>query len=386
MTMRTPSFATRLRASAVVFALAFSMTVFAAVYKPTSADEILLRVDPAQHQANLRLRSTDHADPIAAADAASALVALGRAQHDERYFGYASARLAPWTGDDQAPARIVLLTADIAQYQHRFNDALAILNRLTTREQTNPSALLMRAAIRLTQGDPRSARPDCQRLFALRETFSATVCMMQIASLTGQLENSYRTLLSLIERTPLDRATAEYAWAYGIAADMADRVGDLESSEKWLRNALTIAPTDLVSRLQLCDLLLRTNRASAASALIERYSPSDPILLRRALASQQLGNSVQAKTAFDAWQASIARSAQFGVTLHLRELALGQFELLHDPNLALQTALDNWRVQREPIDARLLARIARAAHNASAMQQVRDWQLQLHYEDKELDL
>jgi predicted Zn-dependent protease len=213
---------------------------------------------------------------------------------------------------------------------------------------------------------------------------------VEAASLNGQLSSSYRLLDNLLERGAVDRQSTQsiqqYTWAVGVAADMAERLGNFPAAEKGLRNALALSPDDFVARLQLCDLLLQLHRPTEALQLIDALTPSDPVLLRRALATQQIGDRAQAQEALALWQAAVKRSAQLGVTLHLRELARGQLELLNAPQLALQTALANWQVQREPVDARLLVQAGRAARNANAIQQVRDWQLDLHFEDARLEL
>jgi predicted Zn-dependent protease len=385
---------TRLRASVAVFALAtctLAATAFAAPYKPAAQDEVLLKLDAAQRQASAQLREVNDnarniSDANVAAETARKFVALGRAQHDERFFGYASAALQPWRNDPQAPTPIVLLRADIAQHQHRFGDALQILDPLIAREPNSPDARLMRAALYMTQGRPLAAKVDCQRLFALRDSFAATVCLAHAASMNGQLNSSYRLVDNLLKQFSADEHNSQYAWALGVAAEMAERLGDHDAAEQLLRKALVVNPDDLVSRLELCDLLLQNNHPQEVPSLLTSLLPSDPVLLRLALAAKRSGDAAQTNRAFTAWQASVERSAQLGVTLHLRELARGQLELLNAPQVALATALKNWQVQREPADARLLARAARAANNFDALQRVRAWQQELKLEDASLAL
>jgi len=382
MSNRSPIFATRpigarLRASVAVFAFLSAVTSFAAPYKPSS-DTVLLELDVAQQQASATRRAANSTDPQAAVELAAKFVALGRAQHDERYFGYASAALQPWSKDAQAPTPILALRADIAQHQHRFADARIILDELVARDPQNSGAWLMSATLHMTQAQPQAAKHDCQRLFALRESFAATICLAHAASINGQLPGSYRLVTTLLARLPVDDRSSKNVWALSVAADMAERSGDSAAAEQWLRKALAVAPTDLVSRLQLCDLLLQRRRPTDVLALLESQPVSEPILLRRALAEKQIGGSV---AALAAWQAAVERSAQLGVTLHLRELARGQLELLGNPQLALQTALKNWEIQREPVDARLLAQAGRAAGNRVAVENVRNWQRELRFED-----
>ena len=380
---------TRLRASVAVFALFLASTIQAAPYKP-SGDTVLLELDGAQRSASAALKTArvakNSTDPHSAAAAARQFIALGRAQHDERFFGYASAALQNWRDASAAPTFIALLRADIAQHQHRFVDALGILDRLIARDDIDAEAHLMRATLLMTLGRPHEARKSCQRLFSLHESFAGTVCLAQAASLTGQLSGSYNLLGNLLGQLNFDKHDKQNAWALGIAADMAERVGDLHASERWLRQALAQAPDDLVSRLQLCDVALELDRPREVLDLLSVQTASEPVLLRRALAAARLNDESQAKQLLSDWQAAVARSEQLGVTLHLRELARGQLDLLKQPKAALETAIRNWAVQREPIDARLLLDAATAARDPAAAQSVRDWQRDLRLEDAGLKL
>ena len=58
---------------------------------------------------------------------------------------------------------------------------------------------------------------------------------------------------------------------------------------------------------------------------------------------------------------------------HAREAAYLALYLLDEPRRALDIALANWAVQREPIDARLVLEAALAARAPAAAQPVVDW-------------
>jgi predicted Zn-dependent protease len=345
---------------------------------------VLLKLDASQQQTSKQLRSANRKNNLdEALDLATEFVALGRAQHDERYFGYASAALQPWR-DDSASIEVLLLRADIAQHQHRFSDARTHLDNLLRREPTHLNARLMRAALHMTQAQPQAAAQDCQKLFALRESFAATVCLAHAQSMQGKLAESYRLIDALLGQGTFERRDAQFVWALSVAADMAERLGDREAAGQWLHRALSIDANNLVARLDLCDLLLSQKRPRAALDLLEKLPSSDPILLRRALAEQQVGAAPRSSLA--EWRAAVERSEQLGIALHLRELARGQLQLLNEPHLALKTALKNWEVQREPVDVRLLVDAAHAANNPSVLEQVREWQRTLRFEDRGVEL
>jgi hypothetical protein len=68
----------------------------------------------------------------------------------------------------------------------------------------------------------------------------------------------------------------------------------------------------------------------------------------------------------------------------VREEARFTLALLRDPQQALQHAQANWKVQREPADARILLESALAAGNREAAQPVLDWLSANHVEDLRL--
>jgi len=379
--------ATRLRFSAAVLALLITAAAWAAPYRPSSPDEVLLELDGAAQRAvsnstALRAAAASRTDPNASAIIAQEFIDLGRSQNDERYFGYAAAALQPWNARRDAPVRIAVLQADIAQHQHRFTEALRMLDDVIVRDGKNARARLMRATLQMTQGQPQLALRDCQKLLVLRASFAATVCIAQASSLNGKLAASYRLLSEMLQHPIAAGDVDQYAWAFGVAGEMAERLGDSNAAEMWLRKAIEQAPNDLVSRLQLCDVLLRRDQAQTVLNLLHDAPASEPVLLRRALAEQRLART----EALADWNEAASRSEQLGIRLHLRELARGQLELLHRPQEALATARQNWAVQREPADARVLAMAARAAGDRETLEQLSQWRDEQHLEDVELML
>jgi len=92
---------------------------------------------------------------------------------------------------------------------------------------------------------------------------------------------------------------------------------------------------------------------------------ADALLLRLALADQAL--QVPAFAAdLQALQDRFAAARLRGDTVHRREEARFALALLGDPRRALQLARENWDVQREPWDARILLEAALASGDAAA--------------------
>ena len=72
-------------------------------------------------------------------------------------------------------------------------------------------------------------------------------------------------------------------------------------------------------------------------------------------------------------QARFDAARQRGESLHAREEARLALDVLGQPARALQLAQDNWARQKEPADAVLLWRAARAAGQPAAADPLRAW-------------
>ena len=70
-----------------------------------------------------------------------------------------------------------------------------------------------------------------------------------------------------------------------------------------------------------------------------------------------------------------------GDTTHEQEESRFTLQVLNEPAQALRLAQSNWRIQREPRDARVLLEAAIAARQPDAAQPVLDWMAQTRIED-----
>jgi hypothetical protein len=89
--------------------------------------------------------------------------------------------------------------------------------------------------------------------------------------------------------------------------------------------------------------------------------------------AQRALRTPEAATTIATLRARFDASRARGDTVHRREEARFQLQLNDDANTALRLALENWAVQREPADLRILAEAAAATNDAAAMETVRAW-------------
>lgn len=343
--------------SVAVLVVASIGTAAAAPYVPRDNAEVLAELPPgAAHVAAPVLR-LDVALPLA-----QFYIGRSRATGDLRYLGYAEAALDPWlTRPAAVPPAVLVLQATILQSRHAFARSLEALDRALTMQPDNPQAWLTRSTVLRVVGRYADAAAACKQLSKTGDTSITTLCVASLRGLTGHLESAYATLVALPVQYLPDSARA---WRCSELGEMAERRGLDAAAERWFIQGLQLAPDDFYMRAAYSDLLLRNGRNAEVLHLLKEYRSMEPMLLRIAIAEKQLGQPVEENIALLA--NAFAVEQQRGDPVHRREQARFLLDMEQSPERALAAALENWNVQREPEDALILIRAARAAHRPKA--------------------
>ena len=308
---------------------------------------------------------------------------LGRSTGDPRYLGYAQAALAPWWNLVQAPPEAMVLRAFLLQTTHQFAAALADLAKVLDIDPRNAEARLMRATILQVTGDYAGARAECDALRGLTKELVWTVCLTSVNGMTGRLRDSYEQLRAALDR--FGGAQPEIRdWALTGMAEMAARAGLAKEADAYFRRALTIDASDGYLLAAYADFLLDDGRAEEAAALVKDHTRADPLLLRYALALQAL-HSPELPARVAELRDRFAASHLRGDKVHLREEARFTLHLLGEPQAALQLASENWRVQKEPADLRILVEAALAARDPAEIDQASAWLRGTGLEDDQIE-
>ncbi len=163
-------------------------------------------------------------------------------------------------------------------------------------------------------------------------------------------------------------------WVLTLLAEMATRRGDAALAEQRYRTALALTPRDSYLVGAYADFLLDQRRPREVLPLVRDQARIDSLLLRHALALQQIPGEHEAlRRADDELKARFAAAMQRGDSVHQREQARYELQLRGDSKSALALAQKNWAVQKESADMRVLLEAALKAGDKAAAAPVLDW-------------
>jgi tetratricopeptide (TPR) repeat protein len=363
-----------LHSTITVMVLFFLPRLWAAPFVPNNDEQVLERLPLSVNSAGLELRALRtalNASPLQldlAVRLAQRYVALGKYEADPRYYGYAQGVLTPWWSAPEPPPEVLLLRALILQNRHDFDGALQDLAKLLKRQPNNAQAWLAQAIILQVRARYEEAQRSCLPLLELESALAASTCLGNIGSLTGHALKSYEFLRDALQQAQ-EVSTDQRLWSLTVLAEIAAGMGRNNEADQYFNDALKVRSQDVYLLGAYADFLLDQKRALEVVALLADKIRIDSLLLRVALAKQQLGADdlpdmiTSLKARFDA-------SRLRGENLHQGDEARFALFLRRQPQKALQLAQANWTSQREPKDARILLESAIAAGNPAAAQPV----------------
>ncbi|OGB24671.1 MAG: hypothetical protein A3I66_11805 [Burkholderiales bacterium RIFCSPLOWO2_02_FULL_57_36] len=358
----------------------------AAPYVPASDAQILERLpfkpnDPiAREMSRMRaeLQRNPH-DVDAAVRLASRYYGLVSEEGDPRYLGYAQAALAPWWDMPSPPIEVQVLRASLAQFRHDFDGALVDLTKVLERDPGHHQARLLRATIHIVQARYRDAKTDCNSLSSTPDDFIAIGCKAMVDGLTGRSADAYQVLTAAFKNHP-GAASNEKLWVLTRLAEISQRQGRMDIAEVHFKQALALGITDTFLLAAYSDFLLDQNRPAEVVTLLRDQTPSDGLLLRLVFAERAL-NLPAAKQRETTLAARFTAAQMRGDTVHQQEEARFTLHVRNDPKNALMLAQENWKVQREPRDARIFLEAALALKDTAAAKPVLQWLEDSHIED-----
>lgn len=377
-------------ATALVLGLAcLSPQAKAAPRIPTQPTEVLERLPmrptdtTARALAALRAEVRQSAasapgNPDAAIRLAEQYFDLALARGDPRYVGYADAVIKPFAQADSAP--LWAMRGQLLQYRHGFDGALASFAAAIKLDPSFASAHAWRGAIFLVQADYGAAAAECAALGRLGRTALFGACTGLAQAYSGHLERALSHFQHALKATdnPGNRL-----WLLTRTGEVEAWLGRPARAEAAYRQALALGLEDGYLLAAWNDFLLDQKRPAEVVQGLAAWESSDGLLLRLALAEKQLAlpkAAVHAQVLQDRFAAAKLR----GDTTHRAEEARFLLHIKNDVPQALQIAVANYAVQREPRDARILLEAALAAADAKAAKPVLDWLSSSGFEDAQL--
>jgi len=298
-------------------------------------------------------------------------IALARSESDPRFYGRAEGVMRRWLQADDPPVAALVLRATFAQYRHDFDAAATDLLAVIRRDPGHAQAWLTLATLERVQGRYDRAAEACSRLFRLAPVIIALTCQADVASLTGQARTGHDRLQALAAAN-IDMPPEIRLWVLSVLAESAVRAGEPRAAEDHFRKAIALGRRDGWLLAAYADFLLDQDRPADARRLLDGETRTDMLLLRLAIAERKLGDPGWEEHSARLRERFAANRAR-GDFAHQREEARFALSLADDPGAALVLALDNWRVQREPADARLVLGAALASGSPAEAKPVLDW-------------
>lgn len=357
----------------------------AAPRKPPTDDEVVERLPLRAGDANSRelqaLRSAmlaEGANPVPAAALAQRYFDLAMARGDPRYVGYAEAVVARFA--EPLPAGLQLVRGLLRQYRHDFEGALGDFAAALILDPDFAAAHAWRGAIFLVQANYAAAQNECSALQRLGRTGLHGGCKGLLQAYGGQLEGGYRTLHATLAATP---DPENRLWLLTRLGEIAAWRGQPALAERHYREALALGRDDGYLLAAWGDFLLDTGRPGEVLNELANWEASDTLLLRLAEAAKVLGQPGATRMA-QLLDDRFAAARQRGDTTHRAEEARFRLHVRGDAAGAVKLAAENYAIQREPRDARILLEAAIAAGDAAAAQAARDWLQKSGFEDARL--
>lgn len=261
-------------------------------------------------------------------------------------------KIAQQVGAEQYTPQQAYLAAQTAQADHRFDEAIALLQPLLQQEPAYDAARLMLANTLRLKGDRQTSLTHCHQLRTSNLPIRLT-CQLR----ANQDRQTYQRLRRLLEHesaTFLLGALSEplAAWVLATLGEVALANHEPEQAADYLQQAMAL-DANAGYALSLVDALQTQGRADAALAITHQYPGHLAMRVKRAIALHAAGRpdpDLEARL-----MAELRHDFRHGDLAHGRELA----ELLlhqHQPAAALEVLRAAMQHQHGALDEQLQAR------------------------------
>ena len=316
---------------------------------------------------------------------AQVYMARARSESDPRFLGQAQAALGTWWSQSEPPVPVLLLRATIRQSNHDFKNSRLDLEQAVKREPNNAQAWLTLATVQQVTGDVKGSAASCGKLVPLTARVISTTCLAAVDGARGQAAQAFDAIKAVMAEPELARGTnvGVRTWALTLQAELAERLGRPVDAEKLYRASLALDAADAYTIAALSDFLIDMGRSQEVLTMIPATTRVDTLLLRRAIAAKLAASPDAAQVAADLGERFAASRAR-GDRIHLREEARFVLAIKNSPQESVSLARDNWDVQKEPLDARILLEAALAARQPKDARDIVSWVTSNQFQSEKL--
>ena len=313
-------------------------------------------------------------DEIKREELINAYLQKAKSTGDMRYVSYAQNRLEYWLQETPKSEKARFLNARLMQYEHKFKESIEELNSLLIEYPENTKAWSLLANLYLITGNYDAAKASCKQLSIRTNLTDALICQSNIMIRTGELRKSFKVLNTILP-TANKMSAKRRLWLYTSLAEIMIQQGNNEKAGQYLEQAMSLVKDNdfhdaYLSRLNV-DYLIQNHKYKKAFSLIYDENNDTALMIRSAMLAKKLDDYV----IFDSNKATLSQifnvEKRRGQSQHLREQALFNLVILESSSIALELAKQNWSVQKEPEDARILMKSALAVGDIEQIQLIK---------------
>jgi len=297
------------------------------------------------------------------------LIAKAKNDNSDLLFGNIESILMQYEKVVLSNDKLKIIYASVLQYRHAFNKAKKYLNKINSDE-----ANLMRATIHQNLGEYVLASNECRKLVGVIDLLIASTCVVHARSYQGKLKQSYASLKKIEEFfSKIDKRN--HSWTITALAEMAERLGYYDSSEKYYQQAHLLNPKNYHVISEWVDVLSIKNRHKEIIELLEHKYDDIRLNLRyqRALIATNFFDYSKHTVVLNKLREAIAIIELREDKRHYDTRAEYYLWINSNPEKALHWAKRNWSVSKIPKSARLLLLSANISNNMEAKNTVLDW-------------
>ncbi|MFV2061676.1 MAG: hypothetical protein ACC653_13400, partial [Gammaproteobacteria bacterium] len=175
----------------IVFSSLFSiLNSYAAPYRPSSGDEVLIVIDKSSRRSqfekfNLQLKNNIN-NPAELIQILQNTIEYGKINSTPQYIGFATSYIDSYLNkhNNIKTTDFKILKARLLQHDHKFSKSITLLNNIIKTDYENSNARLLRASILQVQAKYTLARQDCYSLIGKTSHLVTAACFAQVDGLT----------------------------------------------------------------------------------------------------------------------------------------------------------------------------------------------------------